>query len=129
MTKTAVRKILVADDDPDTRFMMSEFLDCLGFDHEVVPDGHDCVEELRRNPFTYALVLMDIHMPGISGIEASKMVRRAEEDPPSGIPIVGVTADFAYSEHDNPQKAFGINRMMSKPVKLSQLNETIQDFV
>ncbi len=129
MTTSDFRKILIVDDDADTRFMMSEFLHSLGFDHDVVPDGQICVETLRRNPNLYALVLMDIHMPGVSGIDASRMLRSEQQDPPKAIPIVGVTADSAYSDHRDPQSAFGINRMMAKPVKLTDLNRTILDFV
>jgi CheY-like chemotaxis protein len=129
MTTSCLPKILVVDDDEDSRFMMSEFLDSLGYDHDVLPDGAVCVDTLKRNPHTYALILMDIHMPGVSGVEASRRVRQISNDPPRDIPIVGVTADTAYSDHRDPQRAFGINRMMAKPVRLTELDETIHDFV
>ncbi len=118
-------KILLAEDDALTRFMMSEMLDELEFDYDVCKNGEECIQMVSASPGTYALVLMDIHMPQKTGIEATKDIRAADSDPPRSIPIVAITADQHWQ---NPARcnAAGFDDVMPKPVSMNELEIRIK---
>lgn len=117
--------ILVVEDDDTTRFMMSEFLETLGYHCEVVESAEACLDTLRDAKTRFDLVLLDIHMPGMSGLSAAKAIRAAPTDALRRIPIVAVTADVAY--HDpNALTGHGLDGVLPKPVDLTALDLTIQ---
>ena len=66
--------ILVTDDDPELRRVLSRTLDALGFQVAVSPNGEEALEEIDHRP--YDAVLMDVNMPGIGGIEACRVIRK-----------------------------------------------------
>ena len=121
------RKVLLVENDEFTRYMMREIISTLGVEVEIAVNGEDGVQRLIEQPSDFGLVLMDIHMPKVSGIEATKLIRDAPVDPPSGIPIVAVTADSSY--HDNAVlKRFGMDGFASKPVTPGQLLDLIDKY-
>ena len=77
-----MKKIIVVDDDATTRFMMSELLDAMGYECETVSSGMACIALLRMRPNEFSMVLMDIHMPGVTGLDTVSYIRTLEEDPP-----------------------------------------------
>ncbi|MCF6445335.1 response regulator [Nereida sp. MMG025] len=121
-------KILIVEDDPETRFMMAEFMDALGYDYELAHDGSHCIAQVVRNPAEYALILMDIHMPEVSGLEASAWIRGLDADPPRSTPIVLMSADTAY-HCDKSATDLGLSGTLPKPVALNDLGATIQQHV
>lgn len=119
--------VLVVEDDVTTQFLMNEFIETLGYTCEVASSGEDCLRILENSPDKFDLVLMDIHMPGMTGLDASRRIRNAETDPPRSIPIIAVTADTAY--HDNRVlDVHGINEFLPKPVDLTALDSAILRF-
>lgn len=118
------KKVLVVEDDATTRFMMTEMLDEIGVDFDVSVDGQDCLERVTADPHNYALVLMDIHMPRVSGVEATAQIRAADTDPPRNINILAVTADAGWHNPDSARAA-GFNGVLRKPVSYSRLEETL----
>ena len=66
--------ILVTDDDPELRRVMRRTLNALGFEVAESPNGERALQEISSRP--YDVVLMDINMPGIGGIEACRAIRR-----------------------------------------------------
>ncbi len=121
-------KVLLAEDDDLARFMMSEMLDELGFDFDSCADGIECVDRVISEPNSYALVLMDIHMPNRTGIEAAQMIRAIQSDPPNNLPIIAVTADRNWQ---NPKRAseVGFTDVLPKPVSMNSLSAQLSRFL
>lgn len=119
-----VPTILVVDDDATTRFLMSEFLDILGYGCVTASNGTDCLAKLVEHPALCDIILMDIHMPEITGLQASQSIRALATHPPSSLPIIAVTADTAF--HANHKVAgYGIDDVLPKPVNLKSLQRTL----
>ena len=114
------KKVLLVEDDEFTRFMMREIIGTLGVDVTLAKDGSEGCETLCEDPEGYGLVLMDLHMPVLSGIDAARRIRSLENDPPKTVPIIAVTADVNY--HDDARiEQLGMDGFASKPVSPGQL--------
>ena len=112
----ARKRALVVDDVPGNRKMMSDFLATLGFEVSEADDGASALEAARAVPPD--LVLMDIVMPGMDGIEAT---RRMRADPAlARVAIIGVSASTSKSDEERVRAA-GANVFLSKPVDLGRL--------
>ncbi len=119
--------ILLAEDDALTRFMMSEMLSELDCDFEICNGGDEAVSKIQAEPEKFSLVLMDIHMPLVTGIEATRNIRSIESNPPKEIPIVAVTADRSW--HDAKRCAdVGFDNVLPKPVSLQGLEAFINRY-
>ncbi|MEX0366578.1 MAG: response regulator [Ruegeria sp.] len=126
MTAT-LKKILLAEDDGFTQYMMGEILNTLGYEFDIAKDGVECEEFVSANPDEYGVILMDIHMPRISGVEATNSIRNHETDPPKNIPIIAVTADSDYHDDLTIQNS-GMNGYLKKPINASEINEVIDRY-
>ncbi|MFL4471532.1 response regulator [Tateyamaria armeniaca] len=121
------KKVLLVEDDEFTRFMMKEIIGTLGVDVTLAKDGKEGCDTLRDEPDVYGLVLMDLHMPGMSGIDATDHIRGLEKDPPRQVPIIAVTADVNY--HDDARvEQLGMNGYASKPVSPGHLMRLIDRY-
>ena len=106
-------RVLVIDDRPGIREVFREFLDVLGYGADVAPDGDRGLAMVAAG--SYGLVITDLRMPGMSGIEVATSVRR--EHP--GLQVIVVTGSAEPEELDQLR---GLNvPCLSKPV-------TLQDF-
>ncbi len=103
--------LLVVDDNDMNRDMLSRRLGARGFTVETAVDGHAALELLSRH--AYDLVLLDVMMPGLSGIEVLKRVR--ERWPASDLPVVMATARDA-SESVVEALRLGANDYVTKPI-------------
>ncbi|WP_264211954.1 response regulator [Leisingera thetidis] len=121
------RKVLLVENDEFTRYMMREIILALGVNVEIAEDGQESVEILTNAPNEFGLVLMDLHMPRVSGIEATRQIRQTPLNPPSNVPIIAVTADVSYHD-DTIVKELGMNGFASKPVTPGQLLKLIDKF-
>jgi CheY-like chemotaxis protein len=123
------KKILIVEDDHFTRFMMKKIIDTmdLGLSVDVAEDGAAGCERLENRPNDYALVLMDVHMPNLSGLDATKRIRANESDPPRQVPIIAVTADADY-HHPLAVKEYGMDGFMAKPISPGGLVELLDKY-
>ena len=115
--------VLVVEDDETTQFLMSEFVETLGYECEVVPSAEACLSILSARPNAFDVILMDIHMPGMTGLDATRAIRQGTERATT-IPIIAVTADIAYHDARMLQD-HGINDVLPKPVDLTELDTAI----
>ncbi|WP_299614203.1 response regulator [uncultured Tateyamaria sp.] len=119
------KKVLLIEDDQFSRFMMKEVIDMLGVHVDIAENGKQGCDTLDQNPEDYGLVLMDVHMPEMSGIDATKYIRA--KVPPNAVPIIAVTADMDY--HDaRLVEELGMNGYASKPVSPGQLMQLIDQY-
>lgn len=109
--------ILHVDDDPMNLRVVEEILGA--FQHRSVKaiSGSQALEHLATQPFD--LVLMDIHMPGMSGIEAVERLR-ARTGPERDTPVIALTADV-FSRRPDEYEALGFSDFVSKPILVSAL--------
>ena len=122
-----LKKILLVEDDEFTRFMMKEIIVTLGVEVEIAANGDDAHALLIKSPQEFGLILMDLHMPKSSGIQATKKIRESNNNPPSGLPIIALTADVNYHD-DAVVEEMGMNGFASKPVTPGQLLRIIDKF-
>lgn len=119
------QKVLVVDDDAEMRMILSDYLSQLGIDHTLVASAGECLARLVNDPNAYSMVLMDIHMPTLSGVDASTWIKESEIDPPRNIPIIALTADESYQDESYISK-FGLHGVLTKPVTLDMLESTLR---
>lgn len=124
---TDAKKVLLVEDDQFTRFMMQEIIATLGVEVDIAETGQQGCDQLEESPDEYGLVLMDIHMPKLSGVDAARMIRQNPNDPPRNIPIIAVTADTHY--HDDSTVNFhGMDGFIAKPITAGELNGLIDRY-
>ena len=116
--------VLLVEDDDMSRFMMSELLETLGFSFEVATNGRECIDMLSHRPDAFGAVLMDIHMPKMTGLEALSEIRRQDSDPPKNIRVVAVSADLDWQNVEKAQRA-GFNDVLPKPVRMNKITEVL----
>jgi PAS domain S-box-containing protein len=115
-------RVLVAEDNPVNKKLIDILLHKLGFDGEIVSNGKEAVEKAMTEDFD--ICLMDIHMPVMSGIEATEEIRKRGN---KTLPIVALTADVFKEGKDRCLEA-GMNDFLSRPVKSEKLEQKIAEW-
>lgn len=111
-------KILVAEDNDINWEIISTMLGMFGIETERAENGRICVEMMSRAPEnSYTLIFMDVQMPEMNGLEATRAIRKMAAPWPGGIPIVAMTAD-AFSENVAECLNAGMNGHIAKPVDI-----------
>jgi PAS domain S-box-containing protein len=108
------KRILVAEDNKINFFVANKFLTGWGVIVTYAENGQIAVDKVVKEEFD--LVLMDLHMPVMDGIEASKIIRSSEDPKISNIPIVALTAAIMSESHDKIEE-LNINDYVLKPFK------------
>ncbi|MBD0369542.1 MAG: response regulator [Pyrinomonadaceae bacterium] len=116
--------ILVVDDFDDTRLMMRLWLERRGYRVIEASDGAEALEVARRE--SPHLVIMDIEMPEMDGLTATRRIR--EEETLRDVPIVAVSAYGAEHWRDRALEA-GCNEYVSTPFDPAQIEELIKSFL
>ena len=104
--------VLLADDNPVNREVAQALLEAAGLSVSAVEDGEQCVALARDG--RHDLILMDIRMPGMDGIEATRAIRRLPGL--ADLPIIGLSAS-AFDEERGAALAAGMNGLLLKPVE------------
>ncbi|WP_334165945.1 response regulator, partial [Tepidimonas sp.] len=110
-------RVLVAEDHPVNRKFIGLLLDKLGHQVAFAEDGRQAVARAAEGD--YDIVLMDVHMPEMDGLEATQGIR-ALPGPRGRVPIVALTADIVDDAEQRAQAA-GMNAFLAKPVQRAQL--------
>jgi two-component system sensor histidine kinase ChiS len=109
-------RILIADDDPSNREVLSYYLRRQGYDVRTVTDGADALAAIAGN--TFALVLLDVVMPGLDGLEALRRIRTMHT--PRELPVILFTGLDAPEALETAGE-LGANAWLAKPYQLAEL--------
>jgi CheY-like chemotaxis protein len=113
--------VLHVEDDPATARVVADILAAFGHRSVTAANGAEAPEHLGRQGFD--LILLDIHMPDISGIEVFQRLR-ALPPPTCNIPVIAVTADVMTRRPDE-YLALGFAGFVSKPILVATLRDSI----
>ena len=114
-------RILVVDDNPTGRDVVAAYLRGRGYRVDVATNGHEAIDQASR--LEPSLILMDIQMPDMDGIEAMKQLRA--NPTLARTPIIALTALAMQGDRERCLEA-GADRYLSKPVPLRQIAELIE---
>ncbi len=121
-TPDKVMSILIVEDNEVNQKLLTELLNRMGHKSKVAGSGEEGLERLRENDFD--MILMDVHLPGISGMGTTKTIRTFEDRTKAAIPIVALTGNIA-NEDIAACYAANMNAYISKPIDPQILEKTI----
>ncbi|MEG1641911.1 MAG: transporter substrate-binding domain-containing protein [Synergistaceae bacterium] len=122
-------KILLAEDNELNREIACDLLSLVKMEVETAEDGSIAVEKFKNSESgTYSAILMDIQMPIMDGLEATKTIRALERDDAKTIPIYAMTAN-AFTEDIAASIGSGMNGHISKPIDTEILYHTLKKVV
>jgi signal transduction histidine kinase/CheY-like chemotaxis protein len=115
-------RILLAEDNVVNQKLAVRILDRLGYRPDVIANGIEAIEALQRS--AYDLILMDVQMPEMDGLEATRIIRR--DSPPERQPqIIAMTANAMQGDREECLAA-GMNDYVSKPIQVKDLASALK---
>src|SRR5262245_7656158 len=122
----AALRVLVAEDNPTNQKLVCALLEQKGHQITVVNNGRLAVE--RATAGSFDVILMDVQMPEMSGLEATALIRAQEKDTGLHVPIVALTARAMAGDREQCFAA-GMDGYVSKPVRANELFSTMDAVV
>ncbi len=120
-------RILLAEDNELNQEIAEAILEEAGFTLEIAGDGQTAVDMLKESePGYYQLVLMDVQMPVMDGYEATKIIRKLEDQKLAAIPIIAMTAN-AFEEDRQEALKSGMNGHIAKPINVDTLFDILEE--
>lgn len=121
-------KFLCAEDNAINAEILKMLLETKGASCTICPNGQEIVDAFAGvKPGDYDMILMDIQMPVMDGLEATRRIRSGENPLGRTIPILAMTAN-AFLEDMQKSKEAGMDEHMSKPVDISALEQVVKRF-
>jgi CheY-like chemotaxis protein len=125
ITGGAPLRVLAADDNEINRQIVAALLEPLGVELTLVADGQEAVEAIARAPFD--VVLMDIQMPGLNGVDATRQIRAAEaREGRARSPILALSANV-MTHQIAEYRAAGMDGVVAKPIQAGRLIEAMSE--
>ena len=123
------RRILLAEDVQVNAEIMVMVLGMRGIEADLAENGRIAVEKFTGHPAgTYAAILMDMRMPEMDGLEATRLIRSSGHEDAGTIPIIALTAN-AFDEDVQRSMQAGLNAHLSKPVEPDALFDTLETLI
>ncbi len=118
--------ILVAEDNDINQIVFTQILQETPYTFKIVADGTEAVASYQND--APKLILMDVSMPEMNGIDAAKMIRDLEKASGTHVPIVGVTANALRGDREKCLDV-GMDDYLAKPVSPATLKQKIADWL
>ncbi|ASU36052.1 response regulator [Mucilaginibacter xinganensis] len=118
--------VLVVDDNNINRLLLNKVLTKWGAHADFAENGLQAVEKITNN-HNYDVVLMDVYMPEMGGIEATQLIRSKQEAYFQQLPIIALTASMLSSERNEIEDA-GMNDFILKPFEPKSLFEKLSAY-
>lgn len=119
-------KVLLVEDQPSNRKTIEVYLKQKVAKVDIAENGKQAVELFAKEQ--YDIVLMDLQMPIMGGIEASLRIRKIEEERDFSVPIIAFTANF-YSDDKEISIEVGMNAYLSKPFQSKTLFGLMKEYI
>ncbi|WP_286175000.1 ATP-binding protein [Harryflintia acetispora] len=121
--------ILLAEDNEINAEITTLLLEDLGAEVERVENGKAAVELLSSSPAgTFSLIFMDVQMPVMDGLTASRTIRALDHPDAGRIPIIGLSAN-AFQEDREKSREYGMTAYLAKPLDLDRLYQTLDQVI
>ena len=117
-------KLLVVDDEANIRTLIKKYAQYEGYEIIEAVNGIDAVAKCRTEDFD--LIVMDVMMPEMDGLEAAKAIRALDRPDAKAIPIIAMTANV-FKEDREKCLAAGMNAHLSKPLDAETMKRTISE--
>ena len=115
------KRVLVVEDDPEVLFVWATALKKLSeVDIEAVEGGREALDLFDAQPFD--VVITDLSMPGMSGVELTREIRRLDAD----VPIIWVTAHAHYADRV-AEPGTNVHSFLVKPVSIQQIRQVVRN--
>jgi len=114
-----MKRILIAEDEPKLREMLSELLTEEGYEVSTAGDGEEAVEQIER--LKPDLLLLDIKMPNMTGLDVMEAIRRSQPD----LPII-ISSAYGKMQSDMTVLTSNVKAYLVKPVDVDELLETVE---
>ena len=118
------KKILIVEDNELNMKLFNDLLAAHGYETLPTRDGLEALDIARREHPD--LIIMDIQLPGISGLEVTKMIKSDEST--KSIPVIAVTA-FAMKGDENKIREGGCEAYVAKPIRIDELVSVVKRFI
>ncbi|MBU1168172.1 MAG: response regulator [Proteobacteria bacterium] len=120
-------RILLVEDYPTNRYVALNFLCMSGFDVDIAENGKEAVEAFQK--CDYDLILMDIQMPVMGGLEATRIIRKLETDRgKQKTPIIAMTANAMKQDRESCLNS-GMDDYITKPITRDSLTKIISSWI
>jgi CheY-like chemotaxis protein len=126
--KLAGKKILIVDDFEINHEILSELFVDTGVIIDSAFDGQEAVDIITQNPYKYDLVFMDVQMPNMDGIEATRIIRNHPEMSGVDLPIIAITTNVRHRDIDECRSA-GMNDHIGKPLDLEKVLTILRKYL
>ncbi len=120
------RRVLVAEDDPTSRWLVYRQLTQLGYEADLTENGRAAFETFQKGE--YEAVITDFHMPEMDGLALTRAIRGLETDSAKRTPIMILSADAQTSTVEECRQA-GVDDVLTKPTQISVLRERMNHWV
>lgn len=117
-----MKKILIVDDVEENRALLSTLITRLGYKSDLACTGKEAIERLQHND--YFLIFMDIKMPVMDGIDATKVIRKEFPFPKNRVKVIAVTA-HRYRDFFDDYHNVGFNDIISKPYTFQKISNIV----
>ena len=119
-------KVLIADDTQSNRMLTSRILEKRGHSVMAVENGKEAIDQLSREDFD--VVLMDLQMPLMDGLEATRIIRnRASRVRKHDVPVIAVSS-VPECDGKKPCLEAGMNGYLAKPLRFDVFLETVEQY-
>ena len=123
------RRILLVEDNDINAFVARRLMESKGMLVEHATNGMEAVEAVKgHEPGYYDVIVMDIRMPVMNGLEATAAIREMDRDDAKDIPIIAMTAN-AYDEDMHRSIEAGMNAHLAKPIEPQKLMDTLLSLI
>ena len=122
-------RFLLAEDNLLNAEIATDLFAAMGAQVEVAADGAQAVELFMNSQSGYFdLILMDLQMPNMDGLEATKSIRASSHPEAKSIPIIALTAN-TFQEDRDMTRAAGMNDFLAKPLDMEQIHVVLQKWL
>jgi signal transduction histidine kinase/CheY-like chemotaxis protein len=122
------RQILLAEDVEINREIVIALLEPAGLEIDCAENGAEAVKLFTENPLRYDIIFMDLQMPEVDGLEATRRIRALDIPRAKTIPIIAMTANVFKEDVENCLAA-GMNEHIGKPLNLNEVFGKLRDFL